>query len=508
MTLLKAFTSVSGMTFLSRLFGLMRDVVLAAVFGASIAADAFFAAFRLPNTLRRFTAEGSLTQAFVPAYTQAQKTGGGKQAASLAGETAAGLAGLLLLLSLICVIIAPWLIVIIAPGLPDKPLAADLLRVVFPYIVFISLVALFAGMLNSHGKFQAAAAAPVLLNISIIIAALWVAPYFSRPIFAIAWAVFVGGILQLLWVYWHLRRAGLGLSLKLRLPPSKELRRMLFLMLQSALAAGAAQINLLINLAIASFFVAGSISWLHYADRLMELPAGLLGAALATVVLPALAKSTADKQSDIIDGALRLVLFLAAPASVGLALFADPLVEVLFKRGAFDDNDTQMTAHAVIAYSAGIIGLVATRPLVAFYFSRQDAATPVKAALLALVSTQLMNGIFVFGLGLAHVGLALSVGLAACINALTLLIILRRRDWYSPCPGWAALTLRTFIALSIMALFLLAATPAAEFWQSIATMKKIGALLAYVFAAGAIYFAAAYLLGVRISDFRTKIFST
>ena len=506
MTLLKAFAAVSGMTFLSRLFGLARDVTLAAVFGATVAADAFFAAFRLPNTLRRFTAEGALTQAFVPAYAQAQKEGD-RQAAKLAGETAASLGLLLLFISVLCMIAAPWIIAAIAPGLPDKPLASDLLRIVFPYILFISLVALAAGMLNTQGKFRAAAAAPILLNISIITASLWVAPHFTRPVFALAWAVFIGGALQLLWILCHLRRAGLWPDIRLCLSPSPAARRMLCLMAQSALAAGATQINLLINLAIASFLVAGSISWLHYADRLMELPAGLLGAALATVALPALAKSSPDKQSDIIDGALRLALFLAAPAAVGLALFADPLVEVLFKRGAFDSDDAQMTSRAVIAYSAGIIGLVTTRPLVAFYFSRRDAATPVKMALLALLATQIMNGIFIFGLELAHAGLALSVGLAACLNALTLLIILRRRDWYRPRLGWAAFSLRVLAALVVLAAFLLFATPSAGFWQTATLGIKIGALLAYVFGAAAIYFTAAYLLGLRSDNFRTKIFS-
>ena len=487
MTLLQAFASVSGMTFLSRLFGLARDVTLAAVFGATVSADAFFAAFRLPNTLRRFTAEGALTQAFVPAYAQAQKESD-RQAAKLAGETAAGLGLLLLFISVLCVIAAPWIIAVIAPGLPDKPLASDLLRIVFPYILFISLVALAAGMLNTQGRFRAAAAAPILLNISIITASLWVAPHFTRPVFALAWAVFIGGALQLLWILCHLHRAGLWPDIRLCLSPSPAARRMLCLMAQSALAAGATQINLLINLAIASFLAAGSISWLHYADRLMELPAGLLGAALATVALPALAKSAPDKQSDIIDGALRLALFLAAPAAVGLALFADPLVEVLFKRGAFDNDDAQMTSRAVIAYSAGTIGLVTTRPLVAFYFSRRDAATPVKTALLALLATQMMNGIFIFGLELAHVGLALSVGLAACLNALTLLVILRRRDWYRPRLGWAAFILRVLAALVALAVFLLFATPSAEFWQSATLGVKIGALLAYVFAAAAIIF--------------------
>ena len=256
MTLLQAFASVSGMTFLSRLFGLARDVTLAAVFGATVSADAFFAAFRLPNTLRRFTAEGALTQAFVPAYAQAQKESD-RQAAKLAGETAAGLGLLLLFISVLCVIAAPWIIAVIAPRPARQTVGIRFIA----YCLSLHPIHFTGGvgrrMLNTQGRFRAAAAAPILLNISIITASLWVAPHFTRPVFALAWAVFIGGALQLLWILCHLHRAGLWPDIRLCLSPSPAARRMLCLMAQSALAAGATQINLLINLAIASFFGGG-----------------------------------------------------------------------------------------------------------------------------------------------------------------------------------------------------------------------------------------------------------
>ena len=509
MTLLRAFLSVSALTFLSRALGLVRDVVVAAVFGAGFVADAFFAAFRLPNLLRRFTAEGALTQAFVPVY-NGEREADPDRARRLANETAGLLGGALLIVTIVGMLAAPVVVAVVAPGLvDDSGLAAGLLRVVFPYLFFVSLVALAAGILNSLGKFGAPAFAPVLLNVAMITCALFLAPLLREEsqIYALAWGVFAGGALQLALMIFTLHKNRAGVRPTLTLPPSAPARRVLKMMGQSALGAGAAQINLLINLAIASLLAEGAISWLYYADRLMELPAGLLGAALATVVLPALSRQAGDlsRFSETMDRALRLIVFLAAPSAVGLVLFAGPIVSAIFFRGAFSESDAAMTSRAVAAYGIGVVGLTATRPLAAGFFARRDAATPVKIAVVSLVSAQAMNGVFILGFGLAHVGLALSVGLAACLNAGLLLAVLLRRKWFVPRPGWGKFFAQTVAALAALAGILLAMNPDGSFWLESDSGIRAAATAGGVGVAAGIYFAVAAIFGVRISHFRARI---
>lgn len=499
MNLLNAFLSVSGWTLVSRLFGLVRDIVIASVFGAGALMDAFFAAFRLPNTLRRFTAEGALTQAFVPAYAEARQQSE-EDAARFAGELLFFLAASLSALSAMVMLLAPQVIAVLAPGLAESEAAAQMLRVMFPYIVLISSVALFAGMLNANRRFRAAAAAPVLLNISLIAAALWGAPEFMQPVEALAWGVLVGGVLQLTLVYASVRRAGLQTILRARRPDAR-MKSALWRMAQSALGAGAIQINLLINLAVASLLPAGAISWLYYADRLMELPAGLLGAALATVALPALSAG-AQNANLVLDKTLRLALILSAPAAVGMALLAEPIVITLFMRGEFDLTDAQMTARAVTAYSAGVIGLVALRPLAAAFFARKDAATPAKVALATLLVTQCMNGVFVFWLKWNHAGIALSIGLAATFNAAVLFYLLRRRNWFTPPAGWSRTFMAAALALTLMAVALYLTTPETAFWQIASLLHRIAALGTLLALAIIIYFTTLRLTGMRLSDFR------
>lgn len=505
MTLLRGFASVSGLTFASRLLGLWRDVVIANVFGAGAVSDAFFAAFRLPNMLRRFTAEGALTQAFVPVYSR-QLQQDTAAAALLAGDIMLLLLAFLLAVSALCIAFAPAVIFMLAPGLAESALAADLLRIVFPYIVFISLVALFAGMLNARARFSAAAAAPLLLNAAMIGSALWWAPLFAQPVFALAWGVFIGGAAQLLWLVWHLARAGLWPRLALRRPQAGAWQ-VLRLFWRSALGAGAAQFNLLINLFIASFLVSGSVSWLYFADRLMELPAGLLGAALAMVALPALSASADNppRFHALLDNTLRLILLLALPAAAGLACLALPLVATLFMHGAFGAEDALMTKQAVLAYAIGVPGLVAVRPLAAAFFARQEAGVPVRAAAAALLITQGCNAVFVFGLGLAHAGLALSVGLAACANALILYFALRRRGWYVPRPRWIKFAAQVAVALAAMVAVLLWLLPPESFWLESAFGARLARLCLCLAAAIAVYFAVAYACGVRWRQFNQPL---
>ena len=508
-TLLRAFASVGGLTLVSRILGLLRDVIVAAIFGAGPAADAFFAAFRIPNLLRRFTAEGALTQGFVPVYNAARQDSP-QRAKALAGEAAGLLSATLLMVVALGILFAPQVISIVAPGLQDaqpENLPATLLRVVFPYVFFISLVALAAGILNSLGKFAAPAFAPVLLNLSMIACALLLAPVLAVPIHALAWGVFIGGALQLALVVRALQKNNALPTPTLSLPPSADAKRVLKMMGQSALGGGAAQINLLINLAIASLLAEGSISWLYYADRLMELPAGLLGAALATVALPALSRhaQNPDAFNHILDRALRLVVFLAVPASVGLMLLAGPIVSAVFMRGEFSQADADMTARAAVAYGVGVLGLTATRPLAAAFFARHDAATPVKIAVASLFAAQAMNAAFILGFDLAHAGLALSVGLAACLNAGTLLLVLIRRKWFVPRAGWGVFFLRVLAGIALMTALLLWAVPDANFWKTAADWPRALAALGWVGAGAGIYFLGAMAFGARIADFRARI---
>ena len=498
MNIFRAFWTVSGWTLASRILGLARDAVIAAVFGAGAVMDAFFAAFRLPNTLRRFTAEGALTQAFVPAYAESRRENP-KNAAAFAGEFLFLLISVLLILTAAAMVAARQIIALIAPGLEEPALAANLLQIVFPYIVFISAAALFAAMLNTGGKFRAAAAAPMLLNICMIFFVWRLSAEFMPPVLALAWGVLAGGALQLLLLAFCLRRAGLWPKIRPRRPNARMLRA-LSQMAQSALGAGAVQINLLINLAVSSLLAAGSVSWLYYADRIMELPAGLLGAALATVALPALSQSDSRRAGEILDGVLRLALLLAAPAAVGMALLAEPVIQVLFLRGEFGEYDAAQTAKAVAAYAVGVVGLTALRPLAAAFYARRDAAAPVKIALVSLFITQLFNGIFVFALDWGHAGIALSIGLAATFNAAALLWLLRRRGWYLPLPGWQKLFTALAVALGAMGAFLQWARPEAEFWRS-GLGVSAPALGGLILLGAAVYFAVLRAGGVRFSDF-------
>ena len=506
-TLLRAFASVGGLTLASRILGLVRDVVVAATFGAGPVADAFFAAFRLPNLMRRFTAEGALTQGFVPVYNAARQDSI-PRANKLANETAGLLCAVLFVLVALGIVLAPQVVAVVAPGLArSENLAASLLRITFPYILFVSLVALAAGILNSIGKFAAPAFAPVLLNLSMIASALLLAPVLEVPIHALAWGVFGGGVLQLALVVFVLRRNGVCPSPKLALPPSPEARKVLKMAGQSALGGGAAQINLLINLAIASLLAEGSISWLYYADRLMELPAGLLGAAVATVALPALSRRAGDDGafSETLDRALRLVVFLGVPAAAGLMLLAAPLVSAVFMRGEFSQVDAEMTSRAVVAYGVGALGLTATRPLAAAFFARHDAATPVKIAVASLLAAQAMNAVFILGFGLAHAGLALSVGLAACLNAGVLLAVLIRRRWYVPPSGWGRLGAQTVAGVVLMAGLLVFGVPEGAYWETAGEWRRAFSALGWTAAGAGAYFAGAIIFGARIADFRARI---
>jgi putative peptidoglycan lipid II flippase len=509
MNLLKALVTVSGMTLLSRILGFVRDFVIARTFGAGVTTDAFFVAFRLPNLLRRLFAEGAFSQAFVPLLSEYRNRRSKEETKQLVDRTATMLSLVVLLVSVLGMVAAPLLIYATAPGFAADAgkfaLTVELTRITFPYILFMSLVAFSAGILNTWSRFTLPAFTPVMLNVAMIAGALLAAPWFARPVEALAWSVFVGGLLQLAIQWPALKRIGMLPRLDFA-PRDESVRRILKLMAPAVLGVSVSQISLLINTVFASFLASGSVSWLYYADRLMEFPAGLLGAALGTILLPSLAKTHASEKpeefSALLDWGLRLTLMLTLPAALALAILGVPLLSTLFLHGAFTADDVLRTREALLAYSIGLTGLILVKILAPGFYARQDIRTPVKIALLTLTLTQLMNLAFIGWL--QHAGLALATGLAACINAALLYLGLRQRQVYQPQPGWIGFTLRLSIALAVLAAALWFGMGSEAAWLLMPSTERLLTLSALVGGGIAAYFGTLLLLGFRPKDFAKR----
>ena len=508
MNLLKTLATVGSMTFLSRILGFVRDTLIARVFGAGAYTDAFFVAFKIPNLLRRLSAEGAFSQAFVPVLAEYKNRRGHAATQNLVDHVTTLLGLILVVVTIVGMFAAPWVVYVSAPGFAADPnkfaLTIELLRITFPYIFFISLVSLAGGVLNTYNQFTVPAFGPVWLNVAFIVAALFFAPYFDPPIKVLGWAVFVGGILQLAFQIPFLVRIGFAPRFRLNLH-DEGVRRILKLMGPAVFGVSIAQISLLINTIFASFLATGSVSWLYYADRLMEFPTGVMGVALGTILLPSLSKSYADKAdseySRLMDWGLRLTFILALPAAAALAVLSVPLVASLFHYGAFTEHDVWMTQQALMAYSLGLLGLIMVKVLAPGFYSRQNIKTPVKIAIFTLCATQLMNIVFVFAIDLKHAGLALAIGLGACINAGLLYYHLRRAGVYQPQPGWMKFLLKLALAVTMMALALAFAMGHGDAWLHYRLVTKLTYLSGLVLLGAAVYFAVLWLLGIRIKDF-------
>lgn len=511
MSLLRSVATVSGFTLLSRILGFVRDFVIARSFGADAATDAFFVAFKLPNLLRRMFAEGAFSQAFVPLLGEYHKQRGADEIRLLINRTGSALGAVVFFVALLGIWWAPAIVTISAPGFletPDKfDLAVALTRITFFYIFFMSMVAFAAGILNTWGKFSVPAFTPVLLNVSLIIAALFTQSWFDPPVKALAWGVIVGGILQLGLQFYALRRIDLLPRFSLNLKACWQdagVRRIGVLMVPALLGVSVSQISLLLNTVFASFLESGSISWLYYADRLMEFPAGMLGVAIGTVILPSLTKhhhgGDAAAYSSLLDWGLRLCFLLTLPAALGLAILSIPLISTLFMHGAFTAHDVHETSQALIAYSIGLSGLILVKVLAPGFYARQNLKTPVKIAIIALISTQVMNLAFIGPLKQA--GLALSIGLAACLNAGLLYRGLRRAGIYEPMPGWWVFLLKLGIALAVMSAVLILGYRDDAFWLEQALAARALHLGLLIGGAGLAYGGTLLLLGFRPKDFR------
>ena len=506
MNLLKSLAAVSSMTLLSRILGFVRDTVVARGFGAGIATDAFFVAFKIPNLLRRLFAEGAFSQAFVPILAEYKNRRGETDTRLLVDHVSGLLALALAVVTLLGIAAAPLIVYVSAPGFaatPDKfALTVDLLRITFPYIFFISLVSLAGGILNTYSRFSVPALTPALLNLTFIGFALLGAPYFDPPVKALAWAVFCGGVLQLAFQVPFLLRLKMMPRFKLNFRDA-GVWRVMKQMGPAVFGVSIGQISLLINIVFASFLVSGSVSWLYYADRLMEFPTGLLGVALGTILLPSLAKHYAnqslDEYSKLLDWGLRLTLMLALPAAAALAVLAVPLIATLFHYGQFSVHDVMMTRNALVAYSVGLLGLILVKVLAPGFYARQNIRTPVKIAIIALAATQAMN--FAFIGWLQHAGLALAIGLGACLNAGLLYRKLRQFNIYSPQPGWALFALKILLAIAAMSACLWFAAGSNAVWLTATGFAKVLRLSGVVLLGAATYFAALWLLGFRLRDF-------
>jgi putative peptidoglycan lipid II flippase len=502
----------------SRITGLVRELLVASTFGASAMTDAFNVAFRIPNLFRRLFAEGAFSQAFVPVLAASKAQHGEQATKLLIDKVATLLAWALVATCVVGVVLSPWLVWAMASGMQKDPrgysAAVFMTRFMFPYIGFMSMVALASGVLNTWKRFAVPAATPVLLNVAMISAAWLLAPWFKtqgiEPIYAMGVGVMVGGMLQLGIQVPVLRRMGLlprvalrwaGIKAAWQDPGTQHVAK---LMVPALLGVSVAQISLLINTQIASHLPTGSVSWLTYADRLMEFPTAMLGVALGVVLMPQLAAARAsgdaDKYSSLLDWGLRIVVLLSVPCAIGLLIFAKPLVAVLYHYGAFTAVDVQQTTLALMGWGAGLVGIVAIKVLAPGYYASQDIKTPVRIAVVVLVITQLLN-IALVPL-FKHAGLSLSIGLGALINATWLLIGLLRRGSYRPEPGWWVFVLQVLAGSALLVIYLLWAANAFA-WIELRgeSLKRIGLLAVLMVGAGVVYLGAVWAAGLNPRQF-------
>lgn len=501
---------VSAMTLLSRILGFVRDMILARVFGAGADMDAFFVAFKIPNFLRRLFAEGAFSLAFVPIIGEYRAQRDHAEVRELVGRVAGTLAGILVIVSAVGIFASPAMVMLFAPGFIDEPakfeLTAQMLRVTFAYILFISLVAFASGIFNTFGRFALPAFAPVLLNIVMIAAAWWAVPFFEVPVMALAWAVTVAGVLQLFVMFPGLRRLDL-----LAWPRwgwrHEGVQRILKLMGPAILGSSVAQINLLLDTIIASFLVTGSVSWLYYSDRMVEFPLGVFGIALSTVILPSLSRTHAEADPErfagILDQALRWVVVLGVPAALGLLLLSGPIMVSLFQYDEFTAHDARMAALALMAMSLGLPAFILIKVLAPGFYARQDTRTPVRIAIIAMVANMGLNLLYVlpmlyFGIEGPHAGLALATTTSSWLNAALLYRHLRQAGVYAPRPGWGAVLLRVLVGGLVMLALLWYGVSDFDRWVERGSRERLLHLGMWIGIAAAAYLAVLQVMGQNL----------
>ncbi|SFE69799.1 putative peptidoglycan lipid II flippase [Dyella marensis] len=529
-SMFRGLLSFSGMTMISRVLGLVRDMSINAAFGANAATDAFWVAFRIPNFMRRLFAEGSFSTAFVPVFTEVKEKRSHEELKTLMSRVSGTLGGVLMLITALGVILAPQVTVLFSPGAIETPekfaLTVDLLRLTFPFLLFVSLTALSGGALNSFHRFGLPALTPVILNLCMIGGALWLAPRLHTPIMAMGWAILAAGILQLLFQLPALRQLDL-----LTLPrwgwSHPDVRRILRLMVPTLFGSSVAQINLLLDTVIASLLFIGSQSWLSQADRFLELPLGVFGVALGTVILPSLSRHHVATDSDgfsrALDWGLRTTLLIAVPAMFALMLLAEPLVATLFQHGRFTAFDTRMATLSISALSFGLPAFALVKVVLPAFYARQDTRTPVRAGVASLIANMVLNVLFLALLyalwapaevrqgplldGLAKVpGLHMALGVAsAAASYLNLGLLwhwLRKAGVYQRQPGWMRHLGRLALACAVMIGVLLAGLWLWPDWTEASKWTRVWHLAALVAGGGGAYLATLFAAGFRLRELR------
>jgi len=515
-------TGVVGMmTLLSRVLGLVRDVFFARLFGAFPIMDAFFVAFKIPNSFRRFFAEGAFARAFIPVLSDYRENQDEADVQALIDRTSGTLGLILFVITLIGIIAAPVIILIFAPGFFDEQnngmenrydLSVAMLRFTFPYLLFISLTAFAGAILNTNKQFWATAFAPVILNIVLIIASGWIAPSASNPGLILAMAVFVAGFLQLLFLLPFVHQIG-------QLPKPKwgwkdsGVRKIIKLMIPSIIGSSAAQVNLLFNTLIASFLTAGSISWIYYSDRLLEFPVGVFGVALSTVVLPNLATKSAIHEEaqfkSIVQWGVRISLLVSVPAATGLYILSGPLIATIFLGGNFNIHDLYMTQYSLMAYAFGLIGLSLVLILASAYYAKQNTKTPVKFGLIAMATNASLSILFVTTLVFTnspypHIGLSLAFTFSTLINAALLFRGLNRENQIKIGRDEVSFFIRVIAATAVMAFMLVFYNPDLQVWLDQNLLGRVANLMKLIPSAILVYVATLFCLGIRASDIRVK----
>lgn len=505
--LLKSTSLVSFMTFQSRILGFVRDMIVAHMFGAGASVDAFLVAFKIPNFMRALFAEGSFSQAFVPVISEYKEKGSHEQVQAFIRDVAGTLGVVLLIITCLAMLATPWVVKLFAPGFAVGEmrftLATEMLRITFPYLMLISLTAMAGAVLNSYSKFGVASFTPVLLNVCLIAAALWLSPFFAIPIKALAWGVFIAGVVQLLFQLPFLHQLRF-LSWPRFNWHDEGVKRVLKLMLPALFGVTAGQINLLLSTIFASFLQVGSVSWLYYSDRLSSFPLGVFGVALGTVVLPYLSRKHATQAPEdfakAMDWGLRCVFLIGLPASLGLAILAGPLLTTLFQYGHFNARDVIMSTKSLLAFAFGVQAFMLVKVLAPGFYARQNIRTPVKIGMIAVASNIVLNAILVWPL--AHAGLALGTTLAAWINAILLYIYLHRSGVYRLSKAWYGFGWRLLLANAVMSAWLIWDAAPLEQWMQWHAMQRAGHMLIVLCGAVVSYLFCLWLTGIRWQHFR------
>ena len=509
-SLLRSTTLVSLMTFMSRMLGFARDMIIANIFGAGAGMDAFVIAFKIPNFMRRLFAEGAFSQAFVPVLAEYQKTRSVAEVRQFLARIAGTLGSTLIIVTIIGIIASPLIIFMFAPGFSHDAtrsvLATDMLRLTFPYLMLISLTGMAGAILNTYGYFGVPAITPIFLNISLILAALFLSPCFEQPVVALAWGVLIAGVVQLLFQIPFLYHRKLLVKPSVFLKDS-GVRRVLKLMVPALFGVSIAQINLLVDTVFASFLQIGSVTWLFFTDRLTDFPLGVFGVAIATVILPHLSRRHAEESplgfSRAMDWGLRLLLLIGLPSGLGLAFFAMPLIASCFAYGHFNVHDILQTQKSLITLGLGVPAFMLAKVLASGFYARQDIKTPVKVGVFAMILNTVCCALLVGPL--AHAGLALASSIASYANCGILLFLLLRRNIYQPSPQWGRFLAQLMVANSVIVAYLLWMAGDVSFWISKPPVLRLGLLVTHVVAALIIYVLTLGLCGMRPAQFRGQM---